>query len=362
MDTRNLLIQEYKLIIKHSEKGVFCYVEGWYIMLGGFIDGLFIAWVDNKAEHTYVDSIAVTKLNLDQTIPQTTVGTFTFQSIEVDIPNPNTKGIILKASSSQSDNILEVKNDLNQVLCKIDNNGIIRGQEHGNITTLNNSRMQFTDNGTIISRNVANSDTTLIINQLNTSSTGKVLDVQFGSVSKTSFDKDGIITSQGNVVNTPNATTKGIVVKLFTGQTANGLEVQDSTNAILAKIASNGNITGSSFIGTYAFLTSAVNSTSVSNSEVNLSNTGAKIIRNIADSNPACITRSIQGTGNIHEFVQGSTTVAALGNGGKTLQLTQNTPASTTATGTIGQACWDTAYIYICTATNTWKRVAIATW
>lgn len=37
-------------------------------------------------------------------------------------------------------------------------------------------------------------------------------------------------------------------------------------------------------------------------------------------------------------------------------------PASASATGSEGQIAWDANYIYVCTATNTWKRVAIATW
>jgi hypothetical protein len=41
---------------------------------------------------------------------------------------------------------------------------------------------------------------------------------------------------------------------------------------------------------------------------------------------------------------------------------TSKTPATATATGTTGDICWDSNYIYVCTATNTWKRVAIATW
>lgn len=41
---------------------------------------------------------------------------------------------------------------------------------------------------------------------------------------------------------------------------------------------------------------------------------------------------------------------------------TAQTPASATATGTTGTVCWDSSYIYVCTATNTWKRSAIATW
>ena len=37
-------------------------------------------------------------------------------------------------------------------------------------------------------------------------------------------------------------------------------------------------------------------------------------------------------------------------------------PASASATGTAGTVSWDADYVYICTATDTWKRVAISTW
>ncbi len=39
-----------------------------------------------------------------------------------------------------------------------------------------------------------------------------------------------------------------------------------------------------------------------------------------------------------------------------------STPASATALGTAGQVTWDASYIYVCTATDTWKRAALATW
>lgn len=41
---------------------------------------------------------------------------------------------------------------------------------------------------------------------------------------------------------------------------------------------------------------------------------------------------------------------------------TFKTPASAADTGTAGTICYDANFIYICTAANTWKRVAIATW
>jgi len=38
------------------------------------------------------------------------------------------------------------------------------------------------------------------------------------------------------------------------------------------------------------------------------------------------------------------------------------TPASAGATGTAGMICWDSSYIYVCVAADTWKRVLIETW
>jgi len=58
--------------------------------------------------------------------------------------------------------------------------------------------------------------------------------------------------------------------------------------------------------------------------------------------------------------------VDALGNlvvGGTTLRISSTkTPASATDTGSAGMLAWDANYIYVCTATDTWKRMAITTW
>lgn len=37
-------------------------------------------------------------------------------------------------------------------------------------------------------------------------------------------------------------------------------------------------------------------------------------------------------------------------------------PATASSAGTPGQLAYDTSYIYICTAVDTWKRVAVSTW
>ena len=45
-----------------------------------------------------------------------------------------------------------------------------------------------------------------------------------------------------------------------------------------------------------------------------------------------------------------------------TIGISTKTPASAADSGTAGQVCWDASYIYVCVATNTWKRAAITTW
>jgi nitrogen fixation/metabolism regulation signal transduction histidine kinase len=39
-----------------------------------------------------------------------------------------------------------------------------------------------------------------------------------------------------------------------------------------------------------------------------------------------------------------------------------NVPASSTATGIVGQIAFDTTHLYVCIATNTWVRATLATW
>lgn len=41
---------------------------------------------------------------------------------------------------------------------------------------------------------------------------------------------------------------------------------------------------------------------------------------------------------------------------------TARTPASAAAAGVQGQVCWDSGFVYVCVATNSWKRAALAAW
>ena len=70
-----------------------------------------------------------------------------------------------------------------------------------------------------------------------------------------------------------------------------------------------------------------------------------------------------QSSANVLALTATTTTVSGgLTIAGTTILTQSSPPASAAAAGTVGTIAWDADYIYICTAANTWKRVAIATW
>lgn len=56
------------------------------------------------------------------------------------------------------------------------------------------------------------------------------------------------------------------------------------------------------------------------------------------------------------------TSTDTLGSGGWATPVSSSAPASAVATGVAGQIAYDSGFIYVCIAANTWKRVAIASW
>ena len=69
------------------------------------------------------------------------------------------------------------------------------------------------------------------------------------------------------------------------------------------------------------------------------------------------------GSGNVGIGSGNTSPTAALDINADTMRLrTARTPASAAAAGNAGDICWDASYLYICTATNTWRRIAHDTW
>jgi len=96
--------------------------------------------------------------------------------------------------------------------------------------------------------------------------------------------------------------------------------------------------------------------------------TGSSTI-NIENQSRPSGSRTINiGTGTISGSATSTITIGALAGAFSTTNLVGYTtitsiqPASATATGTAGTITWDNNYIYICVATDTWKRMLITTW
>ena len=68
-------------------------------------------------------------------------------------------------------------------------------------------------------------------------------------------------------------------------------------------------------------------------------------------------------TGNVTGDVTGDVTGNLTGDVTGNLTIPNSTaPSSKNAAGNTGQIAWDTDYIYVCVATDTWKRAALSTW
>lgn len=66
-------------------------------------------------------------------------------------------------------------------------------------------------------------------------------------------------------------------------------------------------------------------------------------------------------TGNIGLGTTSPTDILDI-NGNSIRLRTSKTPVSASDTGITGEICWDSSFLYICVATNTWKRTGLSSW
>ena len=130
-----------------------------------------------------------------------------------------------------------------------------------------------------------------------------------------------------------------------------------------------GNVTGNiASSGTSTFATVDINGGAVDGTPVGANSPATGAFTTLSTTGTATLPTvdiaggEIDGT-NIGASTPGAGTFNALSTTGDsiTIQTTQ-TPASASASGTTGEIAWDTNYLYVCVATNTWKRVLLSTW
>ena len=56
------------------------------------------------------------------------------------------------------------------------------------------------------------------------------------------------------------------------------------------------------------------------------------------------------------------TRLVAAANSSSSVSLTVTIPSTATSTGTLGQIAYNTTHLYLCVATNTWRRLELVSW
>jgi len=111
-------------------------------------------------------------------------------TISRNIADANTALVVNLANASANGYIAAFqKAGVNQVA--VDSNGTVRLSAIYNINSGNNAAVSTSTNGTVISRNIGDANTALIVNQTHASSTGDILKIQAEGSDKFVIKKDG---------------------------------------------------------------------------------------------------------------------------------------------------------------------------
>jgi hypothetical protein len=165
----------------------------------------------------------------------------------------------------------------------------------------------------------------------------------------------------------PALGSTSLIVRAGAGQASNNLQTwQNSGGSELARVNSSGDFTSGGFIlsgsiygGLYQsglrFSSTPLITWAAS------TNALASIDASISRQGPNTIQFGDGGANPNATILAGSFNVSGTGIAAR-YRATLTTPASASAAGTQGDILWDANFVYVCTATNTWKRAAIATW
>ena len=172
---------------------------------------------------------------------------------------------------------------------------------------------------------------------------GNLIGTLIGNISNAAYaNTAGTVTTnaQPNITSVGTLTTLAVTGNITGGNVSTAGLIFSVGNISGGNVESTGTVRGltvqanGNLVGGNANISTSVNSQSVNTQSINAANVSA---------------------GNIS-----TTQITTLGNvsvGGILSSLPQTKAAN--AAGTAGQICWDSDYIYVCTATNTWKRAQI---
>jgi hypothetical protein len=121
-------------------------------------------------------------------------------SISRNVADSNPALIVNLANASATGNI-QVWQKAGSASAYIDNFGTFFGNGISNLSATTFARVSVPSTGTLISRNIADANSALIVNQVHASSTGNILELQGAGTTQASIAKDGIANFTGTPSN-----------------------------------------------------------------------------------------------------------------------------------------------------------------
>ena len=151
-------------------------------------------------------------------------------------------------------------------------------------------------------------------------------------------------------------TTSDAIFVYKASSTYAGYSIRNSAGTIDTPLTqANGDV-----VGSYTF--KSWDGTQYTNTGIIASVVDGTVSAGIAPGKLQLASYDASGNPNIMEYdATGTLTPGNITVSGK-LNVTAAAPGNATDTGTVGEIRVDADFIYVCTASNTWKRVAIATW
>jgi hypothetical protein len=189
--------------------------------------------------------------------------------LQVNTINTSTKGVIIKASSSQTANLMEVQDSTGTAVVTLDKDGIYKFQKPGTGDTIwvggngaGYGSIGFNQSGVTYAPNIFGNNSSLCFNG-GTSGLAFRIGNDFGAHGGIDFvgsGKVGINTSSPGAslqVSAFSSSTKGMIIKGAASQTANVLEVQNSTGTAYLTVGPKSTLDTNGDTGLLANLTVA---------------------------------------------------------------------------------------------------------
>lgn len=242
-----------------------------------------------------------------------------------DIANVGNITINTKANLGAVGNIIITGGSSGQVL-KTDGTGNLSWAADSASAGGSNTQVQFNDAGSI------GGNANLVFNKStsNLTVTGNI--IATGNANVTGTANVGNVYTTGTMTSVGNTTVGNLLCTLGTAY------LKDSTHSNAAIVANTG----------YLIMQTVTNSSKF------------VALQGPTSISPSYILWQLPSTaGSVGQFLtQNGAGIMSWAN----VTISSTVPATATDTGTAGQIAYDSSYVYVCIATNTWKRVAISTW